>query len=721
MLGKKTQCRRCCQNGVEKGRKHDGEKVLEIFFCNVGACPHDRDNACASVGRPGSDNRGRINIFCYNGGSITINTDIPLTQPLQITNHLSIHGSGSLVVSPSWNHPSDAVIDIAANASLTIDGVKLDGGNRQNTKIYVKSALDVKGTLIMNGGSISHFVNSTNTSQRGIIHLDGGSFIMNGGSIEDNHYTDGYYQGIIYLCNGASFEMNDGTVANNSVADPQGASGIVNVSNHGGKNVFTMKGGDLKENKSSAVFVGSLTFGRNERDAVFMLEDGAIINNADASKGSYFAGGIYVNNGTVIMNGGTIAGNKGLYYGGGVSVLANPGGTFEMYGGTIARNESMYGGGLFVNGIIGQDWQASIQLHGGTIEENVASRQGGGIYVVRGQEINLYNVLITENTATKIGGGIWTCSTGELKVYVTNGGAVFGNTAAGDSGGSAGSDFAFVQHTDDVNEFILSKRMIGGGLVDYYRDGGVYTEDNAGSEGSDGQSGEYYLGVADGSARFNPNNPGEKVAVNNLENECYALVSVASENAKRAADDQNKLIIRKNRANRGAGVGSNGSVIIGDVPIKPDYRLDVVKKWDENTPEDIRTEVEVALVSEGYVLDSVKLNAGNHWKASFSDLPKGDYQVKELNVSEGIKTTYSDVILDEGARLYQVTVTNTFSDPQAPDATDAPEAPNATDAPEAIDLPPTGDRTGAHIYLFIGLMMLSVIGLCVTCNKFMRT
>ncbi len=88
----------------------------------------------------------------------------------------------------------------------------------------------------------------------------------------------------------------------------------------------------------------------------------------------------------------------------------------------------------------------------------------------------------------------------------------------------------------------------------------------------------------------------------------------------------------------------------------------------------------MTLVSDGYELDSVVLNAENNWTASFTGLPEGNYTVKEAT-PEGMEATYSDVTLD--GNVYQVTVANAL----------APTPVDPTDPPEDPDVPETGDHS----------------------------
>lgn len=216
----------------------------------------------------------------------------------------------------------------------------------------------------------------------------------------------------------------------------------------------------------------------NDEPGLVYVMPGSICNmSADVTlenrKGNnYFGGGVTVQGGTFVMNGGTIqnCGIEGgsVCYGGGVTVFAN--GIFTMKGGTItgcyARSDyademdsSHYvalGGGVFVTD------GSTFTMTGGTINGNEAGNMGGGIAVVISKaertgssyypksKVAITGGSVTGNTA-KCGAGIYaagqfyahadafgTASAGanmpsDPGLY-TNGGSISGNTAS-DSGG----------------------------------------------------------------------------------------------------------------------------------------------------------------------------------------------------------------------------------------------------------------------------------------------
>ena len=117
-----------------------------------------------------------------------------------------------------------------------------------------------------------------------------------------------------------------------------------------------------------------------------------------------YGGGVYVENGTLILDGGTIAGNT-ANYGGGVYVSGK--GSFIMNGGMIAGNTAAttstfaYGGGVYVNG-------GTFTMNGGTISGNTAQYEGANMYVNAGT-VNItggyFNGGISNGGTIRVSGG----------------------------------------------------------------------------------------------------------------------------------------------------------------------------------------------------------------------------------------------------------------------------------------------------------------------------
>ena len=166
-------------------------------------------------------------------------------------------------------------------------------------------------------------------------------------------------------------------------------------------------------------------------------------------------GGAVCNNGTLILEGGSIEGNTSAEGAG----IYNTG-KFTMKGGSISNNtaenpESSYyaaGGGLFCAA------NSDTELFSGTISGNTSinggSMSGGGIYIDNGARVTARDLLVTGNDSGFEGGGISTCPTGRIDFRFSNSAAVFDNTSATDA-----DDL----HFEVVQNSIVKNGMLGGG------------------------------------------------------------------------------------------------------------------------------------------------------------------------------------------------------------------------------------------------------------------
>ena len=143
--------------------------------------------------------------------------------------------------------------------------------------------------------------------------------------------------------------------------------------------------------------------GSRSKQASLTINDGASIRD-NRALGKYYITGIGICNsryGSIVMNGGTISGNK------------------DMTTGT-SRYFS-YGGGVALDGA-----GASFTMNGGSISGNSAKAAGGGVYASAGKDGFVMNEgTITGNSTVASGGGLYV---GGVSA-VMNGGTISGNTA----------------------------------------------------------------------------------------------------------------------------------------------------------------------------------------------------------------------------------------------------------------------------------------------------
>jgi hypothetical protein len=149
-----------------------------------------------------------------------------------------------------------------------------------------------------------------------------------------------------------------------------------------------------------------------------------------AGRGSNNAPLVVVQNGgtLVLETGAVIMGNTNSGgSGGGVFVAA--GGSLVINGGTISGNKAAAGGGLYVTGA-----GASIRMTGGTISGNSTTGSGGGVFIDGGRLFEMSgNAVISGNTATdSTGGGVYAAPGSSL--VMTGSAAINGNEARAGGG-----------------------------------------------------------------------------------------------------------------------------------------------------------------------------------------------------------------------------------------------------------------------------------------------
>ena len=149
--------------------------------------------------------------------------------------------------------------------------------------------------------------------------------------------------------------------------------------------------------------------------------DGIIVTH----KNSEFGRGVTINgNGILNMNSGFIANNAYDGSGGGVYIDMYSGGIFSMSGGEIVNNTATSGGGVFA-------WSGSFEMSGNAIIANNTASSGGGVSVDSGSFSMHDKNVIANNTAYR-GGGVYVFSGSNVELL---GGKVSGNVASDNGGG----------------------------------------------------------------------------------------------------------------------------------------------------------------------------------------------------------------------------------------------------------------------------------------------
>lgn len=376
-------------------------------------------------------------VYANNGYGIYMSDD---SSKVQATDTKVIRTTGTNALVGIAHSTAQLIFNQSESGEAYIDGQSYEG-----------LGVDViKGTFILNGGTIR---NNSATSGAGVTVQKDATFIMNGGTISNNTTTE-YGAGVCAL---GSFTMNAGEISDN-IATAQGGGVYVTAS------TFTMTGGTICDNTATnggGVYV--------PESSIFTMQSGTISGNkaTDTTSGG---GGVYVAaNGTFNMNApgkegatpGVIKENVATKYGAGVLVygtfnmnagtitnhgseetplnaegagvcLIGTSATFVMEGGQISNNcASSAGVGVSMRG--GDATHPVFTMNGGSIIENHASNNVGGIVVRSGVFTMNEGAVISNNTAEKLAGGM--SLEGSKTTFVLNGGLLTNN-----SSGTGGND-----------------------------------------------------------------------------------------------------------------------------------------------------------------------------------------------------------------------------------------------------------------------------------------
>lgn len=211
------------------------------------------------------------------------------------------------------------------------------------------------------------------------------------------------------------------------VSEKEGSKLSVVVGKEDGSVTIDLNGNDIIGNDRTTIIMVN-------KDASLILKDtssdnieeqGTISHGVGSNNG---AGGIVVNGGLLIMEGGNISENN-VYatksYASGVTVKND--GTFIMNDGTISDNR---GSGVEVSGKPGKDTGGTFIMNGGIISNNDTvtglkggntAQQGGGVYVSHGGFFTMNGGTISRNIGVN-GGGIAVIGNGAGAAAIMKGG-----------------------------------------------------------------------------------------------------------------------------------------------------------------------------------------------------------------------------------------------------------------------------------------------------------
>ena len=484
------------------------------------------------------------------------------------------------------------LISITKNGSLTLSNVTL------------QKAINEK----LNGGAIS--------VTEGVLSCDSVKFNNNTveGNIKDENYRNG--GAAVYGCK-STINIKDSSFEKNEALDCNGGAVYFDLGSKGtfqGNTVTDCQAisGDriTTQGTMSSGFGGAISCCGSGK--VELIEN--TVTNCYAARG----GGIYVLADTIsdiTIDKNIIQGCKASYRGGGLALI-NTQAAQDKAGADRENNH--------------------IKLKSGEISGCTAWWGGGIDYSAHGMNpLYLTNVIITGNSAEATthqdmghGGGIWACPVSQTKTYSTLGGAIYGNSAAkGDDvmyEGIDTQDRYALQNSERAamaeSVMNVSPRALGGGKITWFAD----------------YNGEYSAGTS---------KPAASETYTNVKNSFGLHGELSKDNATRAGQAENKLVIANNTATNslhayGGGIATNSQIVIGLEG--HDKSVTVTKSWSQETHPDSAT---VTLMqkdadNKSVALETVTLSEENQWTYTFENLPgaytasNGDVKDYTYSVSE---------------------------------------------------------------------------------------
>ena len=293
---------------------------------------------------------------------------------------------------------------------------EISGGTIRNCSASNGGAVFMtNGRFILSGGVIE---NCSASNYGGAVYLGGGSVTLAGGTISDCSSTTG---GAIYLTggnvtiSGSSIERCFAESDNALGGAIYVSGGNVSMTNGVISNCYTVLPGTTPYEERINGLGGALYITNGE----MTMSDGTI-TGCQSTDGA----GIYLPGGNFTMTGGIVSANRATNNGAGVYILG--GGNLSLSGesAVIQENIAVNGAGVYLTG-------GNFDMTGGTVALNVASGNGGGVYLAGGTlTLNGSSAIIRANSAVNGAG-----------VYLTGGGpnllqgTLSDNVASGNGGG----------------------------------------------------------------------------------------------------------------------------------------------------------------------------------------------------------------------------------------------------------------------------------------------
>lgn len=483
---------------------------------------------------------------------------------------------------------------------------RLNAGEITGNKGFLKGgAIGAWGTgsskakVIIEGGTIKEniAVHQRFNAWGGAVYIEDCEFKMSGGAVSQNSAE--YGGGINIVKSTAKF--SGGSITENTNGNYSGKGGGIYASD------TDLEFKNVNVSKNTANGPGGALFALcSESEKHFLnVLGGDFKSNATVNNGKTGVGGAFcVSNYTYRIDGGNFIDNSAVRMGGAISFSSKSTGTINA--GMFKNNSSngFWGGGAIFN-----DNNCTMVIKRALIKENTIEKS--------------FMIGAGNHPASRQGGGIWNCPDGNTEIHITNGLALFDNSAPNLKGSNAnngaGDDFInitqyrFNEVEGALSQIKLASRMLGGGYRLWYQDGSFY-----GSHTN--------LSESEQTPRYNPKDPGKPLPYGTVIKEKrgaqLAYKSVPSKDSKELAQRVATSIFQGNKALStgisGGGISNNGKLIFGeDTP----YILKIVKSWTGDNSEKRPDEIKLKMYVGGHYIQDVNLSAKENWTFEIKDFP----------------------------------------------------------------------------------------------------
>ena len=389
-------------------------------------------------GLEGNENIGGIITVTGNASHLTLAQGATLRNATVNGNGGAIYASTNTVVTVSDGSITGCQAvnggAIYADLSSTVDlsGGEISGNTAagEGEEAQAKGgAIYAEGKVNMSGGVVKN--NSSITNGGGFYLSDNATFTMTGGSLTGNSSANG---GGIYSGGGVVLSNAKAAISGNTAS---GNGGGVYVSESGS---LTMTAGSIGAESSP--------------------------NTAVNGSGVYLAGEATLTGGSISYNGTEGSGNGGGIY-------LNTADAIILSGIELSHNQAANGGAVYA--VKPEGTENNITFAKGTISDNTASGNGGGVYLASGVKFDMTGGTLGTNQAAN-GGGAYVGSGSDMTL---SGGTIRSNTAKSGTDDTTGNGAAI--YVDGNNTTSYGTLRVKAGTISGNRagsfGGAVYLQD----------------------------------------------------------------------------------------------------------------------------------------------------------------------------------------------------------------------------------------------------